>query len=200
MRLIKKQAIIDYLVDKFYWDRWGRWISWNIKVYGFDASGKSQNDYYGVEDRFDEKWEQYLEDTPEVFDWACQDALSGLVGKASHRDWDFFEGHPDKDLDGIQYEMYTAGRCGGHLILDKFDGGRMDNVSEERLQEWDYRGLWILYKFCKELDAYVDKRDEVMADQYSFHRYCKEIDEWRPQAKEDDARLEMPVGPVGVMI
>jgi len=211
MRLLKKSAIIAYLEDNGGHCHWYDYypLAWNIKVNRIDTMGRGYGNPYKNDPKYDDRWEAWLEKHDgEVFEIVCEDALSGLVGKEKQRMFDFFEGHPDPYLDGIHFEMWQAGRSGGWLVLDKIElpwpgirfGRYMLNEysffrTHPDWNEFGYFALWVLYKFCREIDAYVEKKDEIVSDGYAQHRYDKE-EEWREEDRQAEAALKAPVGPM----
>jgi len=201
MKLKTKTEIIDYLLEKSYSNWREFWpISWNIKVYGYYA----MDGYDGIENdpKWDEKWEEHLEseEAQDYFWWACED---WLMFAGDHPDWDIMEGHPDPAISATQPKFYTTGRSGGHLVLVEavINGFTWKFSNDFRYPEtWlecQYEDLWVLYKFCIEMDKIVKGIPDHMRYWYAYKRSEFEI-EWCEQEKEALARAEAPVGPYGV--
>jgi hypothetical protein len=169
-------------------------IAWNIKLYGWSfESGKGGD--LPVLDRYDEEWEQYLQDTPDFFWWACEDCLRWII-----EDNGVTECHPDKSIAEIPYKMGVTGRSGGWLVLAEYYGYKLWKRSDvPYFEDWDYQDLWVLYKFCKEVERIVAQRHEAMAYEYNFRRYDKEQEEWIPRdyeaetAEEESSGISFPV-------
>jgi len=171
---------------KGYFDWHTYWpIAWNIKMYGWYDMGKGN-------EKYDERWDKYLEENPDLFFDLCQDALSGLVGDPQYRYWHFFEGHNDPDLDNTDYSFEQLGRSGGHLVLREWRGySFLDD--EPDWSKWDENELRILRKFCAEIDDYVGKRYDIIAELYNEER--KQIEaKWRHEEMEQE---ELDIGQVG---
>lgn len=194
MKLVKKDKILEYLEDAKYRNWHNPYpISWNIKMYDWSfESGKCEHGEE-VNPKYDEEWEQYLEDTPEFFNWACEDCLGWITDENG-----VVEGHPDPRLAEIPYKMGTTGRSGGWLVLTEYYGYQLWRQCPD-WEEWEYEDLWILYKFCKEVDVIVNSRTQAMAYEYNFRRFQKEQEEWIPRdreleaAKEESSGISMPV-------
>lgn len=164
MKLVKKQTIIDYFEEKSgYSDHHVFWpIEWRIKLdrWVADVSGKPE---------CDDAWELFVEAHPQLCDMFCEDALSGLVGKP--RQYDQFAGHSDKDLANATYLIWQTGKSGGWMVLDYFNGSRFRNTQMSELdQEWPYEDLWVLYKFCLEIDKLVKDRHSIIKQMYQEYR------------------------------
>ncbi|OGC94157.1 MAG: hypothetical protein A2W25_12295 [candidate division Zixibacteria bacterium RBG_16_53_22] len=197
MKLKRKTDIIKYLEDKDYRHAYDYWpIAWNIKVYDWSFTiGK----HYDVktDHRWDDKWEEYVEKEDWLFNAACEDWL-GFTGK--HPDWDIMEGHPDQDVSDTHPLLYTAGRSGGWLVLDEINliGSRYNFFrSHPDWQDFEYGTLWVLYKFCVEMDKIVEGRHQHMRWWFAHHRQEMEC-EWAAAEKEEMALQEATIGPVGM--
>lgn len=171
MKLVKKQAILDYFAEKVGYDYRPTYymLEWNIKVYQqvWQVPGTPE---------LDEAWETFSRNTP-LIDWLCEDALSGLVGQP--RQYDYFEFHSDKDLATANFVMWQVGRSGGHLVLEKFNGYRLVNKRlMEYIEDDPYEYLWVLYKFCKAIDEIVDNRHETLRQMFKEYR-----ETWESEAK-----------------
>jgi hypothetical protein len=190
MKLISKQEIIDYLADKTYWHRYDWWpISWNIKVRDWSFTDGKHEDIK-TDSKWDDKWAEHLEtgDAQHYFDWACEDWL-GFAGKHNH--WDIMEGHTDPVISASQPRFYTAGRSGGHLVLDEatinnwpmsFDG---QFKTPEEWEETEYWDLWVIYKFCLEMDNIVEGIPDHMGYWFADKRTEMEA-QWLEEEKEDE--------------
>ncbi|AQT06694.1 hypothetical protein A0U91_16970 (plasmid) [Acetobacter persici] len=86
-------------------------LSWNIKVYDFDATGKAGGEE-PTDARYDDAWKAYAYQN-DVFNMACESALLPYVEKE-------YTTYPGDDQGG--YEFTTAGRSSGHLVLTNWDG------------------------------------------------------------------------------
>ena len=178
MKQVKKTTIVEYLYDHAYWRSFEFWpIAWNIKMYKHWQWTPGQSPQYGIENDpgYDERWEEWLEENDWFFESCCQEALSGFMGE-----WDFLEGHPDEDLN-VPYKFYTAGRCGGWLVLDKWAWCKF--YYQEKWEEWEYPDLWKLYKFCKEVEKMVNGRFDEFEYLYATKRKELEV-EWAEEDKE----------------
>ncbi|KXV06749.1 hypothetical protein AD930_06520 [Acetobacter malorum] len=91
-------------------------LSWDIKAYNFDATGKLDGedpvDARPVDARYDDAWEAYVSQA-DVFSQACENALCMYKEK----EYTTYTGDDQGD-----YEFTTAGRSGGHLVLTNWDG------------------------------------------------------------------------------
>lgn len=101
-----------------------RGLAWNIKIYNNDETGHSGSEK--VNSKYDKLWEKYLKDTPEFFGWCCEDGL-GFVGK-KFRQYNWNEGVPG--IEECDYELVQAGRSGGWLILESFDGVGVSDLQD----------------------------------------------------------------------
>lgn len=146
-------------------------LAWNIKVYGFDSSGKSEG--FSPDPAYDQLWEACVEKDEYLFQNASENALEpyaeGEILSAL-----------GEDSRGT-FKFGTEGRSGGWLVLDKFHGhdlswwSRQDMVDE--LLEMDEKDLVELYAGMKTFDATIDPKSE-MAFQFSSIRQMKE-EEWK---------------------
>lgn len=149
----------------------GARLAWNIKVYGFDSSGKSEG--FSPDPAYDKLWEACVEKDEHLFQQAADDGLSYYVdGDALSATGEHSRG---------KFEFATEGRSGGWLVLTKFDGARMSwpsrNDMVEALLEMDEKDLVELYAGVKTFDATIDAKKE-MAFQFSLIRQLKE-EEWK---------------------
>jgi len=99
-----------------------RRIAWNIKV-GCNEGNLSDTkirEEYGLQEKWDERWEEELEVNGNLFDQAREDGLDFVgdtIGKYKPQcPWTTKEG------DEFDYEMWQAGRSGGWLELHRFEG------------------------------------------------------------------------------
>lgn len=184
MKLQRRSDIEKYLSNKLSasWNfprRNQTYFSWNIKIRSADFSGHTGPEK--ILPRFDSAWEQHLEKTPDLFAVACEDALAGLVGETKFKQWEFFDEHPDAALASVSYELTQAGHSGGWLVLEQFDGYEMSNPD---FDDFSYENLWLLYKFCTEIDNYVDQKERIISETFNFFRAAWE-DEKISEAKEN---------------
>jgi hypothetical protein len=196
-----------------YCDRNGFWpLEWNIKMHRFSTNGRIGSDrkpicvsqwknagekdwhYDYNQERFDERWEQYLKKN-DLFNEMCQWLFSELVGR--YKEWEYFDGHPDKDLSEIKYLMRVAGDSGEHLVLDWIelpDYGRY--WLYRRYPDWgdlSYNDLWYLYRFCQEIDKVVANRFTNAEYYYADQRSIIEQD-WM---EEEERKAQVEAEAVG---
>jgi len=168
-------------------------VSWDIKVYNYTTDGKTWPDGSEIEagegkvdPAFDDNWEAYLDEGNgetryRLFYEACEWALENLC------DGYFFEGmgSPNEDLGKVEYKFYTAGRSGGHLVLDSFDEVKMTNIkSVGDMLEHSPAWIDLLWRACKEVSRYVAVRDKEI----SYYYNSKRID-WESDLKRDLAEV-----------
>jgi len=190
-------------------------IAWNIKVRDFDIK-ENHYEEFGLDHKWDEKWEEYVNQNYELFGQMCELGLD-FAGSNNMRSCDF--------MGESNYKLYCEGRSGGWLALHEFDGydtnkivdsileiidetieEMIDDIRECRLGEKDHiqHDLFIgykekaidgidyytpIYKFCKALDNF-DATKEFL-NQLAFHRCTKE-EEWGLEEKAENGLLDLP--------
>jgi len=208
MKQISKSDICAYLANLsdhcHHYDYYP--IAWNIKMHCFQDNGRTYSNGTPIcvstwknvgetewhheynEERFDSRWETFLEKNDWVFNAACEWALDGLVGRPRDKMYEWFEGHKDPALSRVRYEMSTSGRSGGWLVLHEFEGVDLfrKHMDYDAWMEYDYLWLWLLYKFCTEIKGAVGNRRESIELYYADQRYQRERD-WRDAEDEQVA-------------
>lgn len=182
-----RRAIEDYLSKHgAYWpaSSWngGFVLSWNVKVYTLDWSGKSGEEK--VNPFYDKQWEAYCkENTDTLFVYACEDAASYLT----EGDYCTYPGD-----DQGSYEFFLNGRSGGHLCLSKcaivpqpyvWAGIPFSFHSREHWQEYliglDFSELRTLYKAVVCMDSdFTQKKAEAEVN----HHLNRQRAEWEREA------------------
>lgn len=173
MPLTSRNAIIDFLDSHpTHSERSGeRYLSWNIKVGTFDTTGHVEG--YTPNKEFDELWNAEVENNPDLFNWACEDGLRIYLNN-EYTLWD--------DEKPVPVEMFTAGRSGGHLILGKIDGAKLELgrglTTLEVLRDLSDDQLVMLYKIVTQLDDELTPQRiaNEMAWSYAHYRQIKESD------------------------
>ena len=173
-----KKQLLEYFENHSHHDSGnGYWPlpSWNIKTRLFldDAKG---------EKKWNNRWERFYreESSHYVYAASCEDGMSGFFG-----DWDFFEGLDFKWLGS--YKFYSAGRSGGHLILDSIviDGHNIrfmyDGYAHYPYENLEYDTLKKLYKFFREIDNFDFKGEHQ--HQLNFQRENMES-QWEDELKQ----------------
>lgn len=186
-------------------ERYGKdCISWNIKISkGFNGLQEKHYEEYGLDKKWDEKWEEYCKENDSLFWDACCEALyfveEGYITSRTHEFEDF--------------KMCTAGRLGGWLELHEFEGEDMRGFDlTERIQD-SFFAIYVpdepeteemamhylfdtilyyikLYQFCKTIDS-LDP-DECYLGSLAHIRSIKEEeweDELRPAEHPDQLYL-----------
>lgn len=96
-------------------------LAWNIKVYSPDTSGRSGDCH--TDKKWNPLWDLFVEKDQGFFWLCCEDGL-GFTGDKESRQFNWNDGIPE--IEGCDYELWQAGRCGGWLELHSFDGGSLD--------------------------------------------------------------------------
>jgi len=132
-----------------------RRIAWNIKV-GCNEGNLTDPEIrkeYGLQEKWDERWEEELEVNSNLFYQACDDGLD-FVGDTTGKykpqcPWTTKEG------DEFDYEIWQAGRSGGWLELKSFEGAEVKLSDLE-----DLYGLLCEADICPECEGrFVDSPD-----------------------------------------
>ena len=162
-----------YLSDRSYSGPGAQYLSWNIKVYQNDPSGKSGP--CPISPEYDILWECYAEKREGFFWQCCEDGLQ-FVGDTKDKihvlDWIWTDRIPE--LDETDYILRQDGRSGGWLVLTNLNDthASIDVVSCETEPNWiashvvdvfksDYNDVnqiiaWLkkLRVFCESLDTF----------------------------------------------
>lgn len=183
-----REEVIDFLAQHSFHREtpWGDFsLSWNIKVYHFDSSGKEGNPE--ANPAFDARWEAFVEKKPELFYTVCGDALREYLENE-------YSTYPGDDMG--HYGFHTAGRSGGHLVLTRVEGipsGELKWESKsdllDSLRALDDQQLVKLYRLVVSLDRDLSEENKAkaMARGYSDERAFMES-EWAQE--EQDAQSE----------
>lgn len=144
-------------------------LSWDIKMGSFDTSGKGHPDFK-VKDKYDARWERYVETSPELFYWCCADALNYYLEG-------FYTTYPGDDQG--HYKFGIQGRSGGHLVLVGGEGFSADELkwaNHKAFVDWarelEDDQLIKLYRLVVSLDydLSTENRNSAMAYQYASRR------------------------------
>jgi len=195
-----KADIIDFLSKhQNYWPMscWngGLVLAWNIKVHRFDAMGHNVPGF-PVQVRFDVQWREYLDNTPEMFDWCCEDALRYYV----EGDWTNYPG-----IEQGEWGFSQNGRSGGWLILDKAPswvpapaGWKMSLMIWESLDDYihwlkglDWKTLRDFYRAIVVLDDDLrsDAREQEMTFWFAYRRQGWEAELMNEETKKAEAMM-----------
>lgn len=138
------QEVVDFLAahDSRY-DRSERRIAWNIKVHDYDLPDEVRKEF-SLEKKWDDRWEEALNNDYNILDRACQDGL-GFIGDEKSQHYNYIEGHEDKDLSTSNYVIWQAGRSGGWLELHSFNGTGPDI---HRIRAVSEGGMWSFQEYC----------------------------------------------------
>lgn len=166
-------------------DRYGAAIAWDVKVYGFDTSGKKGD--AKVDPRFDKRWEEYLGKHGEMLFWnACEEELQSFVEGS-------YSTYPGGD-EG-QYKFGLAGRSSGWLYLREWDGPQPASghnpMKFERYSDYvEYlialspEDLCRLYKLVANVDH--DVRDPKGAIEFNLNGRRAALEtEWKAELEND---------------
>ena len=155
----KYKLLINRILDRNFYcpDRGDYCPEWNIKVSG-DYSGHSGSEK--TDKKWDILWEKWLEEHKENFFWNCCEDGLGFVGDKKTRDYDWHGRIPE--IEGCDYELYQAGRSGGHLYLKTFDGQETNKG-----------------KF-KEIAGYLDETIDIETDFSDVEGWIGDIDNILP--------------------
>jgi len=155
-------------------------FSWNIKVHDFDSTGKSGPDH-PVQPKWDQRWDEFVQTDQYIFSQCCEDGMRHFFD--TEYDSHYFSGvaddHPLAGLKSCRF--HTAGRSGGHLILDALDGHAVDPIIDwdEQIED-DPTWLTMVYSACKDVDGFDPKVE--MEYQYAGRRSSVE-EEWDDEVK-----------------
>lgn len=177
--LTRRREMIDFLaghsvhrIDRF--DPWT--LSWNIKVGGFDYSGKQEG--FRPDASFDEAWNDYLQKND---DWLFWEVASDATSVYTGGDYTMYEGSPAKT-----FEFQKVGRSGGHLVLTRAFGHKLGWEDHATFKVWldelKDEDLVALYRAVDQIDADLKDPRAEMAYQYALHRQAKE-EEWSNETK-----------------
>lgn len=114
--LRSRAAITVYMANHAHYHPMRSWnkgfvISWNVKVYHEDRTGKSGS--APLNPLYDEKWQEHLEKEGDNLFWrACVDASDSLVNEE-------YSTYPGDDQGNYRFSL--NGRSGGHLWLNRCD-------------------------------------------------------------------------------
>lgn len=183
-----KAGMVQYLASH---DSYGGWnhpnrgfspLSWNVKLYNFKTDGK-QGEFTATES-LDDAWEQYTQDTPELFEWVVED----MRRQYSEGEYTTYPGNDQGD-----WEFCFAGRSGGHMLLESWKGCGYsidflgDFSSEADWEQWldglCFQDLKALYRAvrCMDADFTRDKINREVEYQVSFRR-----EQWEAEQKETE--------------
>jgi|HigsolmetaGSP11D_1036233.scaffolds.fasta_scaffold02055_1 hypothetical protein len=165
--LVTRREIIDFLANHTLHEVGrgrGEAIAWDVKVRNFDASGHHQD--FENDPAFDERWDEFVENNPNLFWEAAHDGLSMFL------EGDFA---PFPDTAPGDFEFATAGRSGGWLVLTGakgFDVLTWDHQTD--YQNW-LKGLSDddvvrLYKLVATVDRITANPEAEMAYQFAAIR------------------------------
>lgn len=188
-----RKAMIAYLAAHCGYHPMNSWnggfvLSWNIKVYNADYSGKSGDCDSPVCERFDAQWDEYVRQNNELFWEACSDAARQYMEK----EWTNWPG-----IEQGEWGFSLNGRSGGHMILTEAPGwlpaprawamSSMIWESRAAYQRWlaelDTKTLTQFYRAIRVLDH--DLRREAVESEVSW-----QIALQRSQWEEDLIRAE----------
>ena len=180
--LRRRKDIENYLVHhEAYWpaSSWngGFVLSWNVKVYGLDWSGKSGDET--VNPYYDAQWEAYCnKNSSDLFVNVCEDATY----EVTHGGYSTFPG-----TDQGSYEFFLNGRSGGHLCLSKceivpqpYAWSSIPFSFRDRAHWWDYvttlnfDDLRQLYRAIVCMDADFTREKAEAEVNYHLNRYRAE--------------------------
>lgn len=108
-----RKAMLAYLAEHKGYCPMNTWnggfvLAWNIKVHNADYSGKSSNGDFKTNDRFDAQWDSCVQDSPSLFNDACESATRQYTDK----EWTNWPG-----IEQGEWDFGINGRSGGYMIL-----------------------------------------------------------------------------------
>lgn len=158
-------------------------LSWNIKVYRADYSGKCNQKEFPTNDRFDDQWDSYCQTNHDLFNWACEDGTRYYT----EGDWTNYPG-----IEQGEWKFGINGRSGGHMILSDCPGWlpapqgwtccKMTWDSRADYQEWlnnlETPTLRQFYRAIRVLDRDLNDQacEREISYQYAFRRHEWEAD------------------------
>ena len=135
LRRTKVKDLLEYLTehDK-HCDRVPYRIAWKIKVRCNEGnlSDPKIRKGYGLQEKWDERWEEKLEVNHNLFDQACEDGLD-FVGDTHDKKHASMCPWTTKEGDEFDYEICQAGRSGGWIELHRFEGAevKLDDFEDQ---------------------------------------------------------------------
>lgn len=178
--LTRRREIIQFLVNHEFHRVDGPHspfaLSWNIKVGGFDSSGKHEG--FTPDTQFDERWNNYVSTNDALFWEEATDAISVYTGG----DYTMYEGNPSGS-----FKFATTGRSGGHMILTEFYGSKDVRWAHQKDAEFWFDelkddDLVALYRLIDQLDVDLKHPEREMEYRYAFHRQQME-EQWSSEAR-----------------
>lgn len=117
-------AVAVILEDRRYWNRYDvSPLAWNVKAYRYDVNG---DDSEGARDKtLDSAWEKYLES--HAGQWVHEHVFE-MAQEYYRHDWSSYPGEDQGD-----WEMEFWGRQGGHLVVTKWKGYKIEGKDRH---EW----------------------------------------------------------------
>lgn len=151
-------------------------LAWNIKVGGFDSTGKHEG--FEPDPAFNDRWDEYVSTNDALFWQEASDAVEFYTGG----NYTMYEGSPDG-----AFEFRTAGRSGGWLVLTKFfDRKDVAWENSKEVEAWlDELGdeeLVSLYRLVDQLDTDLADPGKEMQYRYASRRQAME-EEWSNEAR-----------------
>lgn len=157
-------------------------FAWNVKTYGanFDSDTlRGVNPDLSPE--FDSRWDSALQANGEWFWIWCEDAGRIISGD----EWTSYPGTDQGD-----WEFSFAGRSGGWIVLEKWRGRDVRNLTREDFLEWDWPDLLAFYRgiVCADSDFTPAKAAAEVVYFAACDRGQME-DEWR--AEREGAAIDL---------
>lgn len=118
------EAVAVILEDRRYWNRYDvSPLAWNVKAYRYDVNGA---DAEGPRNKdLDSAWEKYVESS--AGQWVYEAAFSSAQ-EYFRKEWSSYPGDDQGD-----WEMEFWGRQGGHLVVTKWKGYKIEGKDRH---EW----------------------------------------------------------------
>lgn len=152
-------------------------MAWNIKVRKFDLEPKHYKEF-GLHHKLDKQWEMHCKEN-DPFWLCCEDGLRFIL----EGEWTYYPGIESK------YKMYTAGRSGGWLVLDEFEGMKMKDfdikAKIDEAFEWGTQNYGELDEDeameenkRRKLSSGIQSVLMVIFDLIPLYKFCKSLDEF----------------------
>lgn len=143
-------------------------IAWSLDKFGADTSGKVNAEEYKPNEKYDERWQDYVDSDHRVEEWVFEDAVRTYTEAE-------YTTYPGDDQG--QYRFAVGGDCGDKIALTKwfrYEGTEISWRDKDNyvtwLRELDNEDLRDFYRLVTHVDADVQKFKEDLAHQYSFRR------------------------------
>jgi hypothetical protein len=154
---------------------------WNVKCYSarFDSDTLRQINP-DFRKKHDSQWDTFLAEMDPFWVW-CEDAARYLL----EGDWTSYPGN-----DQGEWEFELEGRSGGWLVLTKWRGRTVNNLTAEDFldpEQWPWSDLVAFYRgiVCADVDFTPEKASREVEFHAALQRETEEAD-WREQ---DERRL-----------